>query len=400
MKKDYQYVKEGVRLTLFWNEKKQRWVESKGKKFEAKKTIDTPMGRRTVTERFRTMPEVNAWLQNTVIKNVSKKRGVLFKESVANWKEKAAPHIFISTREKLFSRLKLVEKYFGEMETNKIDASAIDEFLAHVKKPSQLMMQKSTRASFKEEIQALKKVLVHHSSRVDKTYRLPFVSEHRSMAKLREKKKKVKKDLSLDQQRAFCKALQEDVWDTKLEAIYFIAEIQYSEAARVQEIVPLEVEDIDFIAGKILKNKRVIWLRERGSKPFVESGLKNISEHTGYSQYSIQKVREWMMRSGVRTGPLFPLFTYRQICSRFDKALKKAGIPFSGTHLLRHAGGSEHFELGGNIKATQEKLGHRDIRSTQRYVDARAHVKNEIQARMDERLGVTGPATIVGTSGN
>lgn len=401
MKKKYERVKEGVRVTLFWNEKKNRWQESKGKKYEAKKTIPTPQGPEVVYGYFRTMPEVNAFLQNTVEKAVPKK-GMLFRELKEIWRESAEGHLFVTTLDTYLSNLRHTA-FFDEMPVCQIDSHQIDRWFVHIKGPEYLKGQKSTRTSYAQEFKALRQVLMFYASRVDRGYPLPFLKDHRKKLHVRHASVTREKDLSLDEMRRFSDALREDVWDTEYEGIYFLAEIQYSEAARIQEIAPLRVEDIDFASGKITRSQRVIWRRRKG-ETFVKEGLKNARQQDGFSSHSLELVKEWMLRSGIRTGPLFfvdckPL-TYRMIQYRYDKALDAAGIPIKGTHLLRHAMACEYYEASKDIRATQQKLNHKDMRSTLRYVKSRAGARDKIQALMDEKLSATIPIRRVGTGGN
>jgi integrase len=96
------------------------------------------------------------------------------------------------------------------------------------------------------------------------------------------------------------------------------------------------------------------------------------------------------MKSGVRSGLLFhdrgEVVTYRQIAHRYDQALAKAGLPFRGTHLIRHASLSEHYDTCKDILATAKVAGHSDLRATERYAKARDERVIETQRQMDQKL--------------
>ncbi|MBI2605731.1 MAG: hypothetical protein HYW49_06590 [Deltaproteobacteria bacterium] len=96
------------------------------------------------------------------------------------------------------------------------------------------------------------------------------------------------------------------------------------------------------------------------------------------------------MKSGVRSGLLFhykgEIVTYRQIIHRYDQALAKIGSPFTGTHLIRHASLSEHYDTCKDILATAKVAGHSDLRATERYAKARDERVIETQRQMDEKL--------------
>lgn len=108
------------------------------------------------------------------------------------------------------------------------------------------------------------------------------------------------------------------------------------------------------------------------------------------SDFAAKVFREWAMKSGVRSGLLFQyrgeVVTYRQISHRYDQALKKAGLPFRGTHLIRHASLSEHYDTCKDILATAKVAGHCDLRATERYAKARDERVVETQRQMDIKL--------------
>jgi integrase len=96
------------------------------------------------------------------------------------------------------------------------------------------------------------------------------------------------------------------------------------------------------------------------------------------------------MKSGVRSGLLFryqgQIVTYRQIAFRYDQALSAAGLPYTGTHLIRHASLSEHYDTCRDILATAKVAGHSDLRATERYAKARDERVIQTQRQMDEKL--------------
>lgn len=73
--------------------------------------------------------------------------------------------------------------------------------------------------------------------------------------------------------------------------------------------------------------------------------------------------------------------SYRQIEYRCTQALGQAGMPFTATHVLRHAGLTEYYtQSDGDLKATQLMAGHGSVKSTDRYVKAR---KEQVAKHID-----------------
>ncbi len=58
---------------------------------------------------------------------------------------------------------------------------------------------------------------------------------------------------------------------------------------------------------------------------------------------------------------------YTTIRRLLKNAAEKHGIPMRGPHDLRHAAGTDTLEATGDLRATQDLLGHTTLKSTQRY---------------------------------
>jgi integrase len=210
------------------------------------------------------------------------------------------------------------------------------------------------------------------------------------MLKVKEKSSKPK-DLTLTQFSVFIDALRNRVMGTPYEAIYYLAKLQYGIYGRTQEAAALTVEDFDIVKMRVTIQRKVIWPRAKNQKSFIKEGLKaSRSKTLPLSEFAHSVLKEWTLRSGVRTGYLFakdgvPL-EYRQIEYRYTQALKDAGLPFKATYLLRHASLSEHYKTGKDIVATKTAAGHTALSSTQRYVKTRDEDMRLIQTNLDKRM--------------
>jgi integrase len=223
-----------------------------------------------------------------------------------------------------------------------IEPTQIDKWIAHVKRPEYLAQCHSTRCSYDHEFSVLRVILNFYSSRFNRNYRLPFIADHNEMLKVRNKPI-VKKDLTVDQLKAFIFSLREKCWGTRWEAIYYLALMQYGIYGRIQDAAALSYEDFDFVRDRLIINKKVQWLRAKGYADRIVSGSKTNGGKilTPIPELAAKVFKEWIVRSGVRFGPLFQiddkLITYRQIEDKYTQALQKAGLPFSATHIIRHA---------------------------------------------------------------
>lgn len=319
----------------------------------------------------------------------SESNSLHFEDLVQKWLSGPFLHRGHSTRAKYKSYLKHF-KFFEDTPVDRIDAVKIDQWLGRLKSPEYLATCHSTRTSYEHEFTLLKVILRYYQSGFDRNYQLPFLSQHRKALKVKDVPSK-KKDLSLEEFNSFLKALWSDVQSTNMEQIYFLAKIQYAIFGRAQEAAAISVEDFDLIRGTVSVNKRVIWTRVKGEAPFIEHGLKVGSEKViPLSEFGRSTLRDWILRSGIREGLLFQTkgnpISYRQIEYRYSKALRRAGLQMSGTHLLRHASLSECYELTKDILATKDMAGHSDLKSTQRYAKAREQSLKNAQTLIDEKL--------------
>jgi integrase len=210
------------------------------------------------------------------------------------------------------------------------------------------------------------------------------------MLKIREAPS-IRKDLSVDEFKNFIVKLSDILAGTQWEVVYYIALMQYAIYGRIQEAAALHYEDFDFERGKIYVRRKVQWARVKGEVDRIVNGAKaNRGKEIPMNEFAKTVFREWVMKSGVRSGLLFrydnQIVTYRQIAHRYDQALKAAGLPFKGTHLLRHASLSEHYDTCRDILATAKVAGHSDLRATERYAKARDERVAETQRQMDVKL--------------
>lgn len=369
----------------------------RGSKFVAVLDIQSESNKRMRVKRsFNTFAEAKEFRQNSVkVKDAVrdslklKPSGMCFKELVFEWVRTQLPHLERTTQVRYRSYLQHFE-ILNELEVEKIDPSAIDQWIAHVKRPEYLANLNSTRCGFDHEFTVLRGILNYYASRFNRNYRLPFLRDHNKMLKVREKNT-IRKDLSLDEFKQFLTELKNLLGGTNHEVIYFIALMQYAIYGRIQDAAALHHEDFDFERGKIYVRRKIQWARAKGEVDRITEGAKtNGGKEIPMNDFAKRVFSEWALKSGIRTGLLFQykgrIVTYRQISLRYDQALKRAGLPFTGTHLIRHASLSEHYDTCKDILSTAKVAGHSDLRATERYAKARDERVAETQKQMDQKL--------------
>ena len=376
-----------------------RWVEPKwGAKFLARRYVLNRDGKQKEEKRhFETILEAKAFRNGTPIEkevanlNPKSSNRKTFEELVRDWERDWLPNKEIATQIRYKSYLQHF-KFFWSMAVDEIEPIQIDKWIAHIKTPDYLKAQHSTRCGYDHEFTVLRSILNYYSSRFNRNYRLPFIKDHNKMLKVKNKPL-IKKDLQVDQLKAFVQALRKICWNTKWEAIYYLALMQYAIYGRVQEAAALSYEDFDFVNNKLTVNKKVVWAR---AKDYEDQVLPGAKTETGgkvldpIPNLAVQVFRQWVMRSGIRSGGLFrmngQIITYRQIESRYTQALKMAGLAFSATHILRHAALTEAYQSCKDLLQVQQLAGQTDYKSTTRYAKVRDEQIAETQRKMDQKL--------------
>lgn len=395
-KRKYEVIprSEGIYRILNYDEKNKKWVEPlRGAKFAAVQYVVTHDGRRCKTRpHFQTFVEAKLFRSKGELEQQENKPEVskmLFRELIGEWREKWLPHKAISTQIRYRSYLQHF-RYFSDMEVGQIQPTDIDGWVSLLKSPEYLNQFHSTRCGYRHEYSLLRQIFGFYASRYDRNFRLPFLSEHRKMLKVREKVK-LKKDLSIKEFESFMKSLSERVFGTDLEVVFYLALMQYGIFGRLQDVAALHYEDFNLQRGEVSITRKVVWPRAKGYEPFLESGSKVGSGRTiPLSDLARRVFREWTLKQGIRSGLLFSykgsLLTYRQIEHHYTEALKLAGLPFSATHILRHASLTEFYDTSKDLLQTQRVAGHTSVRTTEKYAKVRDERVFESQREMDKKF--------------
>lgn len=363
---------------------------SRGAKYAAIKSVPNGLkGSRKIKRHFETLREALAFRHETYKDDRKIGLSITFKELVDRWKADWLPNKERSTQVRYLLYLKHFN-HFEKLPVAEITPLTIDSWIREIKRPEYLAQGHSTRLSYEHELTLLRTLLNYYVNRFDRNYRLPFISDHRKMVVVK-RGEFVSKDLSLDELSKFLGCLRQNCWGTKWEPIYYLALMQYGIYGRIQETAALHCEDFDLTQNLLKIRRKLVWVRSKNKSSYIAQGTKtNQGREIGLSDIARKAFREHTLRSGVRSGLLFRIdgefLTYRQIKHRYDRALKQAGLPFRGTHLLRHASLSEFYQSGRDILATQRVAGHTDIKTTSKYAKVRESKVLEIQHALDQRL--------------
>jgi integrase len=160
-----------------------------------------------------------------------------------------------------------------------------------------------------------------------------------------------------------------------------IFEVAYHRGLRASEVGMLKVDDVRLgqrsrDAGRSVDRIFVRRLKGGESKSYIMTVRES------------KAVRRWLTVRGRAPGPLFPSRHDRPISrQRLDELIKyygaHANLPPEKRHFhcLRHTAGTFMAERADPVEV-QDHLGHRDIRSTMRYVKVRSKRRDELGERL------------------
>jgi len=130
---------------------------------------------------------------------------------------------------------------------------------------------------------------------------------------------------------------------------------------RIGEILGLEWSDVDLAIQKLAVRKSVF-------RDIVSSPKNNRERYLPLTPQVCDALRRIQRPNGLlfqtKTGK--PL-KYHRLRKTLERFCKKAGLRTIGWHKLRHTFASQLVGSGVSLKATQELLGHSDLRMTMRY---------------------------------
>ncbi|MDP3723243.1 MAG: tyrosine recombinase XerC [Candidatus Omnitrophota bacterium] len=141
-------------------------------------------------------------------------------------------------------------------------------------------------------------------------------------------------------------------------------ETLYSTGIRVSELVGLNLDDLDDIAGSVL-------VRGKGKKerlcPIGETALKRIR------QYLARRPKEARTPQALFISQKGTRLTARQVARLLARYVRASHLPTAiSPHGLRHSFATHLLDRGADLRSVQELLGHASLSTTQIYTHVTA----------------------------
>lgn len=269
------------------------------------------------------------------------------------------------------------------MRVDGIKPKHIDEWILHLKKKT----YKNERYSFINEYRLLRAILNWYIKNDDyANLILPFKGRHREMLIYKKKDKmKLRNHLSVRETNRFLKELK------KVAPHFFeIALIQILQVKRISEVAGMEWEFFD--RGQKTYNfcKMVEFIQVKGKdQALLRFGKKNMEA----GEYDLQPLRkqvyealEKLRKKRDKKCPYIfhnegKLWHYKEIQNKYNLAFRRAKLPFSGTHVLRHTGATMFLtQTNGNFMALKSFGGWEDMNQVLHYGKVtQIHLKKAIK---------------------
>lgn len=377
-----------IHRVLVWNKSKGEYLPpQRGKLYLARRREVDQLGNKERTSMyFNTLEEARNWqshctapaVANTVA--TAKLDCMKFCDVVEEWKQRKYPSLSRGTRLHYDQLIGLHFQALMPLPITTISPRDIDFWLADRKETTGQSWQSKTRKSFDHELTLLTVILRYYGEYHDEdtVYRLPIKARHRQDAKLNVDLPESSKELTESEFLLFRKELMDRVHGRMLAAL---ATVQFYEALRISEAAALHWEDIRLDwknpqQSRILVKRHIVFSRRTDVESVILPGFKN-SKRTG----------------GTKELPLFPpafdalktlyaigkkglifhnedgrFFEYSLIRKAFTSAFKRAGLPYTATHVMRHGGARKILdETSGDFTITGQLLGNTDMETIGTY---------------------------------
>ncbi len=169
-----------------------------------------------------------------------------------------------------------------------------------------------------------------------------------------------------------------------------MALLQFYCAARIGEIAGLQWSNINLQNRRMLIKHTVIWDSHKvfaELKPFPKNKEPRPVFVTD-EIFEILQQRKAFKEDGcdyvfhVDTKPI----NYGTVLSNYSNAQRKSGVPYSGTHILRHGMAKLARKVGGGLDAVIAMTGHKDIKLADHYSKCNEDDQKEVSLKIMEYI--------------
>jgi len=315
--------------------------------------------------------------------------GPKLSDVVCIWKKRAFAPLAHSTQIQYEKLLSLHFKSILGLGVREITPQRVDLWIDELRDVGR---SNSRRLTLNHELKLLSTLLKYYrEDKDDMDFHFPIKERHWRNCILQKKKKKSSKDFSVDEFFKFREQLSRGI-----EGSFFssLATIQYFQALRISEAAAIHRDDVKLVPGsrsqsRLLIQRSVCWPRKKGVPSYIQLGFKNsdsfddgVKEQPVFPE-SYEALQLMLERTRfVKSDFLFELgckhLEYRQIQHAYDIAFRRAGLPYRGTHVLRHGGCRNLYNESGDLSVAQQLLGDKSEEAARVYAQRKVSALTEV----------------------
>jgi integrase len=366
----------GIRRVWVWDSSRNEYVlPTRGKCFLARRYETTEGKRVRVSRYFDSLSEARGWqsfvqkVEALPVNEPATQAGPTFGEIVLEWQRRKYNAISEGTK---LQYERMLRKHFQCLlaaPIHEITPKRIDSWIDDMRALS--ANGKSGRKAFDHELTLLGVILRYYAEYHDGTgFVFPVKRRHRKAVEGLTSNAPKQKDLSEEEFLRFRDELKKGYLGPMMAAL---AAVQYYQALRVSEVAALHWGDLVLDRAEPSKSRlsvvrSVFWPRRKGMESYVKAGFKNAKANNGIKEQPVLPESFKALASLEQSGGLvFQVdgkhLEYRTIQNVYDRAFKRAGLAYSGTHIMRHGGCRRLFNQNGDLAVAQQLLGNADMKS-------------------------------------
>lgn len=357
---------------------------------------------RVASECFATRTEACIWHDKTKVSfetGMGPIREMTLGEVVQRYREMELPSKMVATRRSRETRLRVLEEapVAGVMMKD-FDGHTVDQFVAWLLKDERA--KTASRKSFAGELKTLKLVLGHYRDYGDAQYVVPVTKRHLKAAMFKGPIPRKGRDfyLPVDHALRWFAALAKQ----KNPVYADLGRLQVITGMRIGEACALCDDAIDWDRQVLVVKRTMEWTNEDGTRArrIVERTKTRESrrelplpaELIAILRGALARQPTVLYRTaeGTMARVLFHGEAGQHICrgvvaKAYGRAFKKAGLPWSGTHICRDTNGTLGLK-DSSLEAVRVNHGHSSVVQTEGYARIHAMVENTVPEKVARQL--------------
>lgn len=364
----------GISRMYRWNSEKNIYdIPTRGKSYQAYRYVLKGSTRMREAKMFFSIDEALTWqserreptTENVAEVSTEATDQVTLGNVVELWKTSSTTNA-IGTHIYYDKQVSLLSPIF-DIPMSELSAKHVDDLLEEWKKRT----ASKNRMSYDRELETLGFLVRWYVDNYDDATPIsPIKSRHWKMSQLNKVKEFKRSYMEEEEYESFLKAIYEiggSMW-------YTLALTQGRHFMRISETAAMKWSNLNLIKKTYLVCEHAIWPRNKIDPSTIKPGTKSRAAHEPFTIALFTNVTEALsaLKEDAKTDLIFTenreLLTYRRIQHVYDSAFKKAGLPFSGTHILRHTGATlfQHYSEGDKL-ALQALGGWKTSRQPEHY---------------------------------